>query len=289
MKATERPLVFRCNDHPLVGILHQPGVNKKRQGVLIVTGGPQYRVGSHRQFVLLAREIAAAGYPVFRFDYHGMGDSGGPPADFTACQADIAAAISVFKQEAGIAEFVLWGLCDAASACLISILHGTQPSGLVLINPWVRSDEGLARSHLRHYYLRRFFSREFRDKLLAGDLNIGKIFRDFRETCRNAFSRRTKSSGPEATSPPKTANQNFRHQMRDGLARFEKPVLLVLCGDDLTAKEFVDYTNRDELWRGLLGRQSVVKKALPDADHTFSRQDWRRTISGWTIEWLEKL
>ena len=39
--------------------------------MVIVVGGPQYRAGSHRQFTLLARHIAAAGYPVLRFDARG--------------------------------------------------------------------------------------------------------------------------------------------------------------------------------------------------------------------------
>ena len=43
------------------------------RGMLIVVGGPQYRAGSHRQFTLLARDVAATGVPTMRFDYRGMG------------------------------------------------------------------------------------------------------------------------------------------------------------------------------------------------------------------------
>ena len=42
----------------MAGILSLPDAPGPR-GVLIVTGGPQYRIGSHRQFVLLARAQAA--------------------------------------------------------------------------------------------------------------------------------------------------------------------------------------------------------------------------------------
>ncbi len=62
----------------------QPGpddaVPCARLGVLIVVGGPQYRVGSHRQFVLLARALAARGFAAMRFDCTGMGDSDGARA-----------------------------------------------------------------------------------------------------------------------------------------------------------------------------------------------------------------
>ena len=47
-----------------------------------MVGGPQYRVGSHRQFTLMARAFAAAGYPVLRFDYRGIGDSEGESRGF---------------------------------------------------------------------------------------------------------------------------------------------------------------------------------------------------------------
>lgn len=69
-------LTFDCGGATLVGILEIPQ-RPARVGVVVVVGGPQYRVGSHRQFVLFGRALAHAGYPVLRFDCTGMGDSGG--------------------------------------------------------------------------------------------------------------------------------------------------------------------------------------------------------------------
>ena len=78
-----------------------------------MVGGPQYRVGSHRQFVLLARDLAADGFPVFRFDYRGMGDSEGEFRGFEHVEDDIAAAVEAFRSASpGLREIVLWGLCD---------------------------------------------------------------------------------------------------------------------------------------------------------------------------------
>ena len=79
----------------MVGILSLPAAPGPR-GVLIVTGGPQYRVGSHRQFVLLARALAARGVPVLRFDLRGMGDSEGSARDYRAAAPDIAGALAQF-------------------------------------------------------------------------------------------------------------------------------------------------------------------------------------------------
>ncbi len=45
MSVKEVPFVFECQGESLVGILHQPE-EAAPIGVLVVVGGPQYRVGS---------------------------------------------------------------------------------------------------------------------------------------------------------------------------------------------------------------------------------------------------
>ena len=54
MNVSETALTFPCQQQSLVGILHNPE-QVSTVGVVIVVGGPQYRVGSHRQFTQLAR------------------------------------------------------------------------------------------------------------------------------------------------------------------------------------------------------------------------------------------
>ncbi|MFQ5467236.1 MAG: hypothetical protein ACE5DS_03780, partial [Kiloniellaceae bacterium] len=57
------PLAFPCRGDALIGVLHVPAAPGPR-GVVIIPGAPQYRVGSHRQFVALARDLAVAGIAV---------------------------------------------------------------------------------------------------------------------------------------------------------------------------------------------------------------------------------
>ncbi len=75
----ERFISFDCDGESCVGGVGEPtaGSNATDVGVAIIVGGPQYRAGSHRQFILLARRLAHAGIPALRFDYRGMGDSPG--------------------------------------------------------------------------------------------------------------------------------------------------------------------------------------------------------------------
>ena len=60
MSYLESAFVFVSRGQSLPAILAAPEA-ARNTGVLLVVGGPQYRVGSHRQFVLLSRALAAAG------------------------------------------------------------------------------------------------------------------------------------------------------------------------------------------------------------------------------------
>jgi exosortase A-associated hydrolase 1 len=132
MAFREAPVVFTCCGEEVSGIIHQ-AENPIGLGVLLVVGGPQYRVGSHRQFVLLARFLAENGVTVFRFDYRGMGDSTGLIQDFEQANADIKAAVGFFLSEVkNVQRLILWGLCDAASAsCFYAAKEERARAGFV--------------------------------------------------------------------------------------------------------------------------------------------------------------
>jgi alpha/beta superfamily hydrolase len=113
---SDTSILFSCAGEQLLGILSQPEL-ASATGVLIIVGGPQYRTGSHRQFVLLARALAEAGYPALRFDTRGMGDSGGEARNFERIDQDIAAAIdAIFQHCPQLQRVALWGL-NSGSSC----------------------------------------------------------------------------------------------------------------------------------------------------------------------------
>ena len=108
----ERAEVLLCDNSELVSIVHEPAIPGDTGLVIIVAGGPQYRVGAHRQFVMLARQIAAAGLPVIRFDHRGTGDSDGDYRGFTDMDADIRSAIDhLFSTFPSLSKVVLLGEC----------------------------------------------------------------------------------------------------------------------------------------------------------------------------------
>jgi exosortase A-associated hydrolase 1 len=289
MSARETPFAFRCGDDTLLGILHQPE-RRARRGVLIVVGGPQYRVGSHRQFVLLARALAAAGIPAMRFDYRGMGDSDGAFNGFEHIGDDIAAAVDAFCARCpGVEEIIIWGLCDAASAALFLAHREPRIRGLVLVNPWVRTIGGNAKTYLKHYYTARLLDPSFWRKLFSGHLALGASLRSFGGMVRDA-SRKANGAASAAAVGDRLAGDTSRalpDRMAEGLARFDGDVLLIMSGNDFTAREFDEAVNASPRWRELLASPRVVRRDLAEADHTFARRAWRDQVAAWTVAWLE--
>lgn len=291
-ESLERPVVFECRGNTLIGILHHAAAGGTQSvGLVIVVGGPQYRVGSHRQFLLLARAVASAGFAVFRFDLRGMGDSTGSQINFENSGPDIEAAIGAFLElEPGLDSVVLWGLCDAASSILMEGADHPMVRGLVLLNPWVHSDDTVASARISHYYGKRFLSRVFWRRLLSGDVDLRKSIAGFLADWRTRtdFKRR----GDRANSDPFSSadsETDFRERMLKGLRQFESPVLLILSGADLTAGEFIELTRDHAGWREALGKPGVTTFRLEDADHTFSTARWRHTVEEWTVERLTLL
>lgn len=282
MNYSEVPLTFQVAGDQVLGIVALPE-KQHDLGVLIAVGGPQYRIGSHRQFLLLARRLASEGFPVLRFDYRGMGDSEGAVRGFEDVSEDIGAAIDAFQQcFPEVRRFVLWGLCDAASAILmyLQVRRDSRVEGVALFNPWVRSEASLAQTHIKHYYGQRLLQRDFWRKLLGGKMDfLGSL----RELLGNAKKARSHASGNAGRA------LSFQDQMLEGLRQLCGNVLLVLSGQDYTAREFLEYTENDGGWSGLLAARNVCRIDIPEADHTFSSAALRSRVEDETLKWLRGL
>jgi exosortase A-associated hydrolase 1 len=278
-------LRFDCQGEQLFGVLSLPE-QPSRRGVLVVVGGPQYRVGSHRQFALLARGLAAEGFAALRFDYRGMGDSSGAIRTFESVGEDLRAAIDqFFALVPDLSEVVIWGLCDGASAALFYAHQDPRVSGLVLLNPWVRTADGLAKATLKHYYRARLLDPALWKKLASGRFDYraaaGSLLAQLRTVLGGGS--RAASAGASGAAQP---DAPLPERMRAGLARFRGEVLFIFSGSDLTAKEFLDLAGGSREWRELLAAPRVSQHHLAEADHTFSRRTWRDQVVNWTAGWI---
>lgn len=283
MKYTEQAIVFNCDGCRLIGIITQPEMPIET-GVLIVVGGPQYRAGSHRQFTLLARQLAGQGVASMRFDYRGMGDSEGGMRNFEAIDADIRAAIdALLKQAPEVRRIAIWGLCDAASAALYYAHTDTRVSRLVLLNPWVHTEAGASRARLRHYYLSRLMQRSFWAKFLSGKVELSKSVGDLSKSAQDVASGASSTAAP---ADPRHGSPGYIERMFDGLKRFQGETLFMLSGNDLTAQEFVTLTQQDKRWKKLCHSPAIAIETVNKANHTFSSQGWRGQVETRSAEWV---
>ncbi|CAI08560.1 hydrolase 1, exosortase A system-associated [Aromatoleum aromaticum] len=280
MTSREIPLVFSCGSEPLIGVLHIPN-RPARLGVIVIVGGPQYRVGSHRQFLLLARELASGGFACLRFDYRGMGDSASNLCTFEDVDADIHAAIDALLEACPELEgVVLWGLCDGASAALMYAPLDARVKGIVALNPWVRTDASLATARLNHHYKRQILSAHFWRRLLSGEVRLARSLLGLADAIRKA----ARQKGRAANRAP----QSFLERMNAGCQRMQGKVLFVLSGNDLTAREFADFCHARPEWRRAL-EPGLNFVEIEGADHTFSTRKWKRSVEGATLNWVRNL
>ncbi|HKQ25257.1 MAG TPA: hydrolase 1, exosortase A system-associated [Burkholderiales bacterium] len=286
MPVSEQVVAFDCAGDSLIGVLSGMALSAQR-GVLIVVGGPQYRVGSHRQFTLLARHLAEHGVPTLRFDYRGMGDSDGEVRTFESVGADIRCAIDrFFACVPGLKDVVLWGLCDAASAALFYAHQDSRVSGLVVLNPWVRTEQGVARVHLRHYYLRRLFHASLWQKVARGEFKFRKAAAALGQSVVGAMGRGVPSRDVEKLSIDEAP---LPDRMEDALGRFQGRVLLILSENDLVAQEFRNVVAGSRRWQRSLAGDRITRFDLPESNHTFARRDWRDQVARWTEAWVKGL
>ena len=127
---------------------------------------------------------------------------------------------------------MLWGLCDAASAILFYAHADPRIAEIVLLNPWVRTADSEARTYLRHYYLRRVLDKEFWRKIATGRFGLRASASSLLDIASRWLG--VGCSGQVAGPYRKPLPE----RMADGLQQFKGPTLLILSGQDLTAREF---------------------------------------------------
>jgi hypothetical protein len=147
----------------------------------------------------------------------------------------------------------------------------------VLLNPWVRTDDGVARTTLKHHYRDRLRDPEFWRKLARGRFDAAGSIKSMLGLVRAAFARRPAADDASAPLP---------ERMRQGLHAFTGRTLLVIGGADLTGREFCDVAGSTPAWKRLAAAPQVTWRRLDDADHTFSRRAWRDQVASWTHEWV---
>ncbi|HMT40265.1 MAG TPA: hydrolase 1, exosortase A system-associated [Sphingorhabdus sp.] len=233
----------------------------KTTGLLIVSGGNEIRSGAHAGQAALAAHVAALGYPVFRYDRRGVGESEGENRGFESSAADIAAAVVAFRAQAPhIQRIVAFGNCDAASS--LALFHAGLPiDHLVLANPWVieAGPEADASAPLSAATIRARYWARLKNPRSLIDLLSGKI--DLR-----------KLAGGLARAAQKEAPTGLARRIASALSTSDAPLTILLASRDNTAMAFM------AAWKGsdfddVRGRGDIDVQTLDSASHSFADAD----------------
>jgi exosortase A-associated hydrolase 1 len=196
---------------------------------------------------------------------------------------DIRAAVDLLMAKCPELEnVVLWGLCDGASAALMHAPSDPRVSGVVAVNPWVRSEATLAQARVSHYYHRRLFDRELWRKLRSGEFAWRRSLGDLAATVWRVLRARFSMKRRAAAEAP----ASFQQRMAIGWKHLAGKVLFVLSGNDITAAEFLHYARNESSWQPFPQGDADMLRFIDDADHTFSRAAWNTRLIEHTVQWL---
>lgn len=239
-------------------------------GVLMVTGGTQTRIGSHRMYERLAKRLSEAGFPCLRYDRRGVGDSEGEESDWRDSGPDIEVAAAGLRRECPhIERLIGFGLCDGASALAF---HGADAGlgGLILLNPWlVEAQAGtLAPAAVKAHYRQRLLSLHGWKKLLSGSFSYRKLFKGLKSL---------------AAKQPST----LAEEVAAALDLHKLPLELILTSRDGTA------IAAEAEWNGPAYHRIRAANPAPqriDSDsHTCARPGDEEALAGTLLTALERL
>jgi exosortase A-associated hydrolase 1 len=252
---TRRHVTFDCEGSRLVGTID--GGPDATAGLLLVTGGNEIRSGAFAGQAQLAARLAEQHIAVMRFDRRGTGDSEGANGEFRTSGPDIAAALTVLREQCpSLSRVVGFGNCDGASALMLA--KGTGCDALVLSNPWTFQGTGEDEQEsppevVRDHYRKRLTDPAAILRLLKGQVSLGKLFGSLLGALR-------------PSAPPSSLAQD----MASGIKDFAGDVTFLIAARDRTGKAFL------ATW----DKADPRIRTCPDATHAYVEPHAR--------EWLEE-
>lgn len=264
---------FDCCSEDLFGSLDS---GEQATGLLIVSGGNEIRSGAHAGMSKLAHSVASHGFPVFRFDRRGIGDSSGNNQEFLSAHEDIKSAALRFRSLCPkLEKMVAFGNCDAATALAY---FGTSASldAYILANPWVIENSVGEDTNatvpnaaaIRSRYWARIKDPKSIVDLFSGKIDISKLFKGIKQAAKMQ------------------ANTDLALRLRDSLANLECPTDILLANRDTTALAFKASWVSDQ-YKGLRRSSNISLSELDSASHSFADEKSKKWLETNILRVLE--
>ena len=264
----------------LMGVLSLPSaeVPIRRPAVVLLNTGIAHRVGHHRMYVTMARELAALGHIVFRFDFSGIGDSA-PRRDtlkpIDAHQADLSEALDWLTASRDIHDVVLVGLCMGAEIALRFGHSDPRVSGLVLLDPEIPPTARFYANYTRRRLMRL-------SSWLSFMKGRGLVWDGLVARARSAF----RGVAPQLEG---SGSHNIHSELGQlYLKTFERKqnVLIVVAGQSLEGRY------RDQLFDAFPNiplKGWISLEYFEQADHTFTSGSVRSALQALVLGWIDAL
>lgn len=267
-------------ENGMVGVETLPAEPNRNTAVILLNAGVVHRAGPYRIFVDLARRLAKEGFPVFRFDQSGVGDSGiraGVSDLETRIVSDIRDAADFFLSLTRRSRLVVMGLCSGAVNAHLAAVRDERIVGAALFDGYAYPTPAF---RVRHYGPR-----------IADPRRLAKFVV---RQARDAWDRAVRHDGREET-PPEESNEGIYLQEQPARERVEADLrTLMIRGVRLFflyTGDMLDRFNYPEQHRDAFpdvdwGDRMQVQ-ILPQSDHTLTlvsdRDEFFRLTTNWLI------
>lgn len=249
--------------------------------IVMLNSGVVHRVGSNLLYTTLSRNLATLGFPVFRFDLEGIGDSVSRnddpenlPYPDTALR-DVETALEFLKERFGTNQFIVMGLCSGA---YYSFLIGLSQKSyeileLVMMNPpnlnWTRETSVSDEFSKAAYYRESMRNRKSWEKLLRGQVNLLNIGR----VALRYFTKQVKSQTRSLLERFDLESGSIvANQLLSLFARKRHVMVIVSSGD--SGWDFLMNSARLVVNKGMKSGK-LTREIIENSDHTFSSYDAR--------------
>lgn len=280
--STRALITLECSGYAIPCTLHKactgPAVTDMREeqrntiGILFLNSLSPTRAAPGDSYVSWADSFARKGFPCFRIDLPGFGDSvTDPPENLvefinSGGYAPVTCSvIDTLLENFQLSGVVVVGLCAGAVSAIYAAAAKQECCGLILLDPYFHIPETGGATILEK---------------VEGHIPPGALRRWTMRVLDRPRSCRERQSSDEF---PKDANLNLLYNLRSVISS-DRPIMIINSPIKAAAEANFNYVAYIQRW--MLKKNQVVTKVVSGAHHTFANREARDAVREITEQWL---
>jgi len=274
-------------------------------GLLLLPAGLKYRIGPHRFYVKLARELARKGFTSVRYDPLGIGESDGclerapikelwQSVEQGRYVNDALLAVDYMHSKLGLERVVAGGICGGAvSAVLAAHQSPKQLSGVCSINiavsqslPVGAATSRMGKAAIDHHfnaYMKKLASPAAWQRLLKLESDLHSIGRTVIAKASRPFLRKISEQMREDPRYNRVVVAAIDHLRAKKFAH-----LMLFSGNDNRWLEFEDMVI-DAFYQGKFANESSQVVVIEQANHELQLPEWQERAINVIEQWMNNL